>query len=58
MTRWTKFERRYRKELASQPIAVAEIRKKARLGVVTLMFSTRDPEHNHAAVLKEYLESR
>jgi uncharacterized protein YeaO (DUF488 family) len=57
MTRWAEFKRRYHKELAAQPVAAAEIRKRARLGTVSLIFATRDPEHNHAAVLKEYLES-
>ncbi|HET6845396.1 MAG TPA: DUF488 family protein [Anaerolineales bacterium] len=58
MTRWTEFKRRYLKELSSQTDAAAEIRKRARLGTVTLIFATRDPEHNHAAVLKEFLEAR
>ena len=55
LSRWSGFKRRYLKELAAQPEAVAELRKKAR-GTVTLIFATRDPEHNHAVVLKEYLE--
>jgi uncharacterized protein YeaO (DUF488 family) len=56
MSRWAVFKRRYFKELAAQPKAVAEIRRRARGGPVTLVFATRDPDHNHAAVLKEYLE--
>ena len=58
MSRWPAFKRRYHKELAAQSSVAAEIRKRARSGTVTLIFATRDPEHNHAAVLKEYLESR
>jgi uncharacterized protein YeaO (DUF488 family) len=56
MTRWSEFRRRYFAELDRQPEAVAQMRKRARTGTVTLVFSTKDPEHNHAAVLKEYLE--
>lgn len=57
MSRWEEFKRRYSNELAAQPVAVAELRKRSRRHTVTLIFATRDPEHNHAVVLKEYLES-
>ncbi len=57
MSRWEEFKRRYSKELAGQPEAVAELRKRSRGHTVTLIFATRDAEHNHAVVLKEYLES-
>ena len=56
MSRWAEFRRRYFKELAAQPEAVAELRTKARDGTVTLIFAARDTERNHATVLKEYLE--
>ena len=56
MSRWSEFRRRYIKELASQPEAVAELRKRARAAQVTLVFAARDPENNHAAILKDYLE--
>jgi uncharacterized protein YeaO (DUF488 family) len=56
MTRWLEFKHRYFKELDGQPEAVAEIRRKVRGGTVTLVFAARDAEHNHAALLKEYLE--
>jgi uncharacterized protein YeaO (DUF488 family) len=58
MTKWAEFKRRYLKELASQSVAATEIRTRARRGTVTLIFATRDPDHNHAVVLKEFLESR
>jgi uncharacterized protein YeaO (DUF488 family) len=35
---------------------VADLRKRARSGRVTLVFAARDPERNHAAILKDYLE--
>jgi len=56
MSRWSEFRRRYLKELASQPEAVAELRRRARETRVTLVFAARDPENNHAAILKDYLE--
>ena len=56
MSRWAEFRRRYFKELAAQPEAVADLRKRARAGQVTLVFAARDPENNHAAILKDYLE--
>lgn len=56
MSRWAEFKRRYFKELDSEPSSLAEIRQRARRGTVTLIFATKDPEHNHAAVLREYLD--
>jgi uncharacterized protein YeaO (DUF488 family) len=56
MSRWSEFRRRYFKQLDSQPEAVAELRKRARAAKVTLVFAARDPENNHAAILKDYLE--
>jgi uncharacterized protein YeaO (DUF488 family) len=37
---------------------VAELRGRSASGVVTLVFSAKDPARNNAAVLKEYLEKR
>ena len=56
MSRWSEFRRLYFRELDSQPEAVADLRKRARTGKVTLVFAARDPKENHAAVLKDYLE--
>jgi uncharacterized protein YeaO (DUF488 family) len=56
MSRWLEFRRRYIKELAAQTEAVTDLRKRARAGTVTLVFAARDPENNHAAILKDYLE--
>ena len=56
MSRWEEFRRLYFKELDSQAEVIADLRKRSRLGPVTLVFAARDPERNHAAVLKEYLE--
>lgn len=56
--RWSEFKRRYRQEL-KQADAQAELRELARRaagGNLTLVFSSRDTEHNNAVVLKELLE--
>ena len=54
--RWEQFERRYWKELESNPEAVDLLKRKARQGKVTLVYAARDQEHNGALALKEYLE--
>lgn len=56
MSHWAEFKRRYLKELQSQHEAVAELRKHARQRTVTLIFAARDPDRNHALILKEHLE--
>jgi uncharacterized protein YeaO (DUF488 family) len=49
--RFTEFGRRYKRELAGNP-AVAELRKLARRGRVTLLYGAKDPKINHAALLQ------
>lgn len=56
--KWEDFRNRYFKELDSEPEAVAELRKKARGHTVTLLYGSKDEEHNNAVALKEYLEGR
>jgi DNA-3-methyladenine glycosylase len=49
------FADRYRAELAANP-AVDELRAVAKAHpAVTLLYSVKDPERNHAAVLADYL---
>ncbi|NMO56912.1 DUF488 domain-containing protein [Actinoplanes sp. TBRC 11911] len=47
------FAERYRTELDANPAAVDRLRDLA--PVVTLLYSVHDREHNHAALLAEYL---
>jgi uncharacterized protein YeaO (DUF488 family) len=54
--KWKQFERRYWKELQGQPEAVEVLRRKAKRGVVTLVYAARDEEHNGALALKAFLE--
>ncbi len=53
--KWAEFQRRYFAELDANPEAVEPIRKAMREGTVTLLFSSRDAEHNNAVALKSYL---
>ncbi len=57
--RWDEFRRRYLEELAApgQWPLLAQLRKTAREGTVTLVLAARDPEHSSARVLKDFLES-
>jgi uncharacterized protein YeaO (DUF488 family) len=56
--KWREFRRRYFSELDSVPDAWALIREAAAKGTVTLLYSSRDTEHNNAVALKEYVEGR
>jgi uncharacterized protein YeaO (DUF488 family) len=52
--KWPEFQRRYRAELKGSP-ALAELRKLARQGHVTLVYGAKDEEHNDAVVLAKLL---
>lgn len=54
-TRFEKFRRRYIDELRSRRSRLAELRRRARTGTLTLVYSARDAEHNDAVVLAEVL---
>ncbi|MBV8854826.1 MAG: DUF488 family protein [Sinobacteraceae bacterium] len=54
--RWPEFVRRYRRELAEQSSGLEALRKRARTRPVTLLYAARDPQRNHALVLKSALE--
>ncbi|MEX0794432.1 MAG: DUF488 family protein [Pirellulaceae bacterium] len=53
---WTEFKKRYRQELRSRPEAVEKLLKIAARRRVLLVFGARDEEHNHALVLREFLQ--
>lgn len=53
--RFEGFAAAYRDELERVPGAVAELLALARAGDVTLLYGARDPLHNHARVLAEYV---
>ncbi len=53
---WDEFHRRYLAELEAQPEVLAELRELAREGeVLTLLYSVKDPERNHARILQQVL---
>ena len=56
--RWAEFRRRYREELAGNAVAVAHLRAFLKEGPVTLLYGARDPDHNHALVLEEFMRRR
>lgn len=56
--KFDEFRRRYRTELADQEEKLGELRRRAREGTLTLVYSARDTEHNDAVVLAELLRRR
>lgn len=58
MQQWAEFQRRYLAELDDQPEAVTKLLELAKENRLTLLFSSREADSNHALMLKEYLFSR
>jgi uncharacterized protein YeaO (DUF488 family) len=54
-SRFGEFRRRYITELRHQRPRIAELRRRAREGTLTLVYSAQDKEHNDAVVLAEVL---
>jgi uncharacterized protein YeaO (DUF488 family) len=53
--RFEEFRRRYVEELRGQRPRLAALRRQAREGTLTLVYSAHDTEHNDAVVLAEVL---
>jgi uncharacterized protein YeaO (DUF488 family) len=53
--KWSEFKARYFAELRERAEEVARLRSEAEIGVVTLLFSAKDEQHNNAVALQEYL---
>ena len=53
--RFEEFRRRYVEELRSERPRLSDLRRRARHGTLTLVYSARDTEHNDAVVLAEVL---
>lgn len=53
--RWPEFLRRYGRELDNRPASWRPLLDAARQDTVTLIFSSRDTEHNAAIALRDYL---
>jgi uncharacterized protein YeaO (DUF488 family) len=56
--KWEAFRKRYFAELTANPNAWRPILDAARRGRVTLLYSSRDTDHNNAVALKQFLERR
>lgn len=54
-TRWSEFQRRYADELKQHLDEIAELRRLAEHGSVTLIYSAHDEQHNDAVVLRDFL---
>ena len=54
-SRFEAFRRRYIEELRSQRPRLTALRRRARMGTLTLVYAARDTEHNDAVVLAEVL---
>ena len=55
--KFEEFRHRYLEELSEKPEVIAGLLDLARKGRVTLLYAARDPECNHAVVLRDYLLS-
>ena len=53
--RFPEFRRRYIDELRANRARLRELRRRARIGTLTLVYSAHDGEHNDAVVLAEVL---
>ena len=53
--RWDEFQQRYAEELAQKTELLDQLRGFAHEGVLTLVYSARDEQHNDAVVLKKLL---
>lgn len=54
-SRFPEFRSRFKEELGAHRPALARLRRRARAGVLTLVYAAKDTDHNHAIVLAEAL---
>ena len=54
-SRFPEFRRRFCEELGEHRSALAELRRRAREGTLTLVYAAKDTDHNDAVVLAEVL---
>ncbi|MBB6499362.1 DUF488 domain-containing protein [Pedobacter cryoconitis] len=53
--KWWLFETRYTEELASNPAVMAMLEEYQKHQTITLLYAASDQEHNHAIVLRNFL---
>ena len=56
--RWDEFRQRYAAELDRHPETWRPLHEAAAAGDVTLLYSSRDTEHNNAVALRDYLMAK
>jgi uncharacterized protein YeaO (DUF488 family) len=56
--KWEQFKSKYYRELDGRPEAWNQILDTAKDEDITLLYSSRNTEHNNAAALKSYLEEK
>lgn len=54
--KFSEFKQKYKEELKEHSDAVKKLREAADGNRLVLLYGAKDKEHNHAIVLKEYLE--
>ena len=54
--KWKEFKARYREELKENGSVIKLLKIIDRTGKVTLVYASKDDDHNNAVVLKEYVE--
>ena len=57
LEKWPEFRRKYLEELRNNDAAIQELITKFGAGNATLLFGSKELNHNNAVVLKEYLET-
>jgi uncharacterized protein YeaO (DUF488 family) len=59
-SKWDEFVKAYARELKEEPAksAFADLRTQAKKQHITLVYAARDETHNHAILLKRWLESK
>jgi uncharacterized protein YeaO (DUF488 family) len=55
--RWTEFRRRYLVELRERAEALEALRERSKRQPVTLLYAAKDPNINHAVVLRQVIEN-
>ena len=53
--KWTRFQKKYLKEITENKEALSTIKEKMKEGKVTILYGAKDEEHNEARVLMDYV---
>lgn len=53
--KWSEFRKGYLKELKAQRTLAKKLLQEQKRGRITLLYAAKDESHNHALVLREYL---